>query len=177
MKVLGLVGSPRKGGNTDLLVDAVLFGAGAAGGVVEKLYLYDAKIMPCVDCRACKTGGFKCVLGDSMQQLYGKLEDADVLVFGTPLYWYGPTAQMKLFLDRLRPYIASGKLEGKKAVLIVPSQEGADACRSTVGMFEASFKYLGVDLVGKLLPTAYEKAEIKKQPDTLTQAFELGKTL
>jgi len=177
MKVLGLVGSPRKGGNTDLLVSAVLYGAGASNHEIEKLFLYDLEISPCIDCRGCKKRACQCVLKDGMKQLYQKLEDADVLIFGTPLYWYGPTAKMKLFIDRLRPYIASKKLKDKKALLVVPSEEGAKACHNLVRMFELSLKYLEVALVGKLLVKASEKAEVKNQPRILDKAFNLGKAL
>jgi multimeric flavodoxin WrbA len=177
MKVLGLVGSPRKGGNTDLVMDAILYGAGASRHAVEKIYLYDANLLPCVDCRNCQKGAFNCIFKDDMQQIYPKLEEADVLVFGTPLYWYAPSAKMKLLMDRLRPYVSSKKLQGKKAVLVIPSEEGAKACAAVVSMFTASFDYLGIDIVGKILPKAYEKAEIKQQPKVLDEAFALGKAL
>jgi multimeric flavodoxin WrbA len=112
-----------------------------------------------------------------MQTLYPKLEDADAIVFGTPLYWYGPSGKMKLLVDRLRPFILSGKLAGKKVVLVVPSEEGAKACRHAVGMFTLSFKYLGVDLVGKLLPITPERAIVREMPKTLAVALNLGKSL
>lgn len=177
MRVLGLVGSPRKGGNTDLLVSRILAGAGASKHLTEKVYLYALDISPCVDCRSCQKGKFQCAIDDGMQRLYPKLEGADVIVFGTPLYWYGPTGKMKLVMDRLRPYVASQKLKGKKAIVIVPSEEGTDACGYLVGMFELSFEYLGIALADKMLVKAYEKAEVKEQPETLNSAFELGKTL
>jgi multimeric flavodoxin WrbA len=177
MRILGLVGSPRKGSNTDLLVTKILNGAGASGHLTEKVYLYDLDIAPCVDCRSCQKGKFQCVIDDGMQRLYPKLEGADVIAFGTPLYWYGPTGKMKLVIDRLRPFVSSKKLKGKKAVLVVPSEEGADACGYVVGMFELSFGYLGMTLADKMLVTAYEKAEVNAQPETLSRAFEMGKTL
>ncbi len=177
MKVLGLVGSPRKNGNTDLLVSSVLNGAGASGNIAEKLYLYELDISPCVDCRGCKKGEFRCAVDDDMTALYSKLEGADVIVFGTPLYWYGPTGKMKLMIDRLRPFVASKKLKGKKAILVTPSEEGASACDCLVRMFELSFKYLGIDLTDKILVTAYDKAEVSEQPDALNGAFEVGKAL
>ncbi|MCW4017160.1 MAG: flavodoxin family protein [Candidatus Bathyarchaeota archaeon] len=177
MKILGLVGSPRRGGNTDLLISAVLYGAGAGNNDIDKAYLYDADIMPCVDCRGCKKENFQCTLKDDMKQLYPKLEEADVIVFGTPLYWYGSTGKMKLFIDRLRPYVASGKLKGKKAVIVVPAEEGAEACNCLVQMFELSFKYLGMEFVGKILAKAGEKAEVKGHPEVLDEAFNLGKEL
>ena len=177
MKVLGLVGSPRKGGNTDLLVSAVLYGAGASNHEIEKLFLYDVDISPCVDCCGCKKRTFHCVLEDGMKQLYPKLEEADFIVFGTPLYWYGPSAKMKLMLDRLRPYVASKKLKGKKGVLVVPSEEGAEACSCLVRMFELSLKYLEMDFAGKILAKASEVGAVKGQPKVLDEAFALGKAL
>jgi len=177
MKVLGLVGSPRKGGNTDLLVSAVLYGAGASGHEVEKLFVYDFDILPCLDCRGCKKEPFQCVVKDGMKQLYPKLDVADVIVFGTPLYWYGPTAKMKLLVDKLRPYAVSKKLKGKRAVLIVPSEEGPDACTQLVSMFKRSFGYLEVDLARKILVKASEKGEVKQQPKVLEEAYQLGRAL
>lgn len=177
MKVIVLVGSPRRGGNTDLLVDKVLEGASASGSETEKVYLYDLEIKPCVDCRACKKDSFQCAIKDGMQALYPKLEAADAIVFGTPLYWYGPTGKMKLLIDRLRPYIASRKLKGKKAAVIVPSEEGAKACRATVSMFKQSFKYLEINFFGTVLAAAYEKGEVKQKPATLAAAFNLGKSM
>lgn len=177
MRVLGLVGSPRKGGNTDLLVSKILEGANASKHLTEKVYLYPLSISPCVDCRSCQKGKFQCAINDDMQLLYQKLEGVDVIVFGTPLYWYGPTGKMKLLIDRLRPFVASRKLKGKKALVVVPSEEGVDACDHVIGMFELSFKYLGIKLIDKMLVKAYEKAEVNEQPETLNHAFELGKKL
>jgi len=177
MLVLGLVGSPRKGGNTDLLVSKILEGARASNHSTEKMYLYTLDIAPCIDCRNCQKGKFQCALTDDMQLLYPKLESADMIVFGTPLYWYGASGKMKLMIDRLRPYVASGKLKGKKAIVVVPSEEGADACDHLIGMFKLSFDYLGIALAGKLLVKAYEKAEVNAQPETLENAFRIGKTL
>ncbi len=177
MKILAFIGSPRKGSNTELVVDAILNGAAENNHLTQKVYLYDEDIKPCQDCKACKKGTFACFTKDSMQKLYPLMEEAQVLVFGTPLYWYGASAKMKLLLDRLRPFVESKKLRGKKAVLVVPSEEGPEACNYTVGMFNLSFKYLDVDLVATILPKASERAEVKSQPDTLKAAFEIGRNI
>ncbi len=84
---------------------------------------------------------------------------------------------MKALMDRLRPYIASKKQSGKKAVIVVPSEEGAEACNLTVGMFNLSLKYLEMSSVATLLPKASERAEVKKQPQTLKDAYEIGAKL
>lgn len=177
MKVLGLIGSPRKDSNTDLLVSRILDGASASNHLTEKLYLYELNISPCVDCRRCKKGSFQCAINDDMQILYPKLKDADVIIFGTPLYWYGPTGKMKLVVDGLRPFIASKKLKGKKAILVTPSEEGPSACGHLVGMFELSFQYLEINLIDKVLAKAYEKAEVREQPEILERMFQLGESL
>lgn len=177
MKIIGIVGSPRKESNTDLLVNAILEGAQESNHLTEKIYLYNVNIAPCLDCKACKKGSYECTLNDDMKDLYPKLEAADVIVFGTPLYWYGPSAKMKLLVDRLRPFIASKKLRGKIAVLAVPSEEGSEACNLTVEMFRLSFNYLEMKMSNVLLPKASEKAELKNQPQTLNEAFRIGKNL
>ena len=177
MKILALIGSPRKGSNTDLLVDQILMGAQSKGHAFAKLFLYDLVILPCLDCRKCKQGDFECVLIDDMQELYPKLQDTDYLIFGTPVYWYGPTGKMKLFLDRLRPFIASAKLKGKKGMLVVPSAEGAKACSPLIEMFRMSFNYLGIKYKGALLVKAYERGEISKSQEELKRAYTVGEKI
>ncbi len=102
MKILALNGSARKNGNTDILIDQILKGSKEKGHRSEKLYLYDYKILPCRDCRDCKKGNYVCTLNDGMKKIYPKMEKADLIIFGTPNYWNGPPAKMKLLIDRLR---------------------------------------------------------------------------
>lgn len=177
MNVLALIGSPRKGSNTDILVDRILRGCRARRHTSEKLYLYDFEISPCIDCRRCKTKDYECAIKDGMTEIYPKMEQADVLLFGTPVYWYGPTGKMKLLIDRMRPFIASKKLRGKKGVLVVPCEEGPNACGALLEMFRKSFDYLGMEFVGKVLATAYERAEVAKNQEDLRKAYELGISL
>jgi len=80
------------------------------------------------------------VVKDSMQEIYPKMDEADLIIFGMPNYWYGPTAKMKLLIDRMRPYIANGKLKGKKVVVVTPAAEGPDACGPLIEMFGMSFR-------------------------------------
>jgi len=174
MRIIALIGSPRKGGNTDLLVDELLARAEADGHTTHKIYLYDHDIRPCVDCRRCKGAEHVCGLRDDMPELYPMLERADLIVFGTPVYWYGPTAKMKLLIDRLRPFIASRRLQGKAGVLVAPSEEGAGCCGPLVDLFRMSFGYLGMTFAGSVLAAAYEKGEVREKPDDMAKAAELG---
>jgi multimeric flavodoxin WrbA len=177
MKVLALIGSPRKGGNTDLLAGEVLRGAQERGHAVRKLYLYDYTISLCTDCRACKGGDLTCCLNDEMVQIYPLMEGADVIVFATPLYWYGPSAKMKMLIDRMRPFVENKKLKGKRAVIVVPSAEGAKACGLLVEVFRLSFEYLGVELVGTVFAKAYNLGEVAGHPEELKAGYELGASL
>lgn len=177
MKVLAFIGSPRKHSNTDILVDKILEGCKEKGFTVDKLYLYDYDISACTDCRLCKSENFECSIKDDMQRIYTAMEEADILIFGTPVYWYGPTGKMKLLIDRMRPFIASKKLQGKRAVLAVPSEEGPKACGALLEMFRMSFDYLGMKFVGSILSVAYERAEVSQNREDLKKAYELGISL
>ena len=177
MKILALVGSPRKRSNTDILIDETLKGFKVGDHENEKIYLYEYEISPCIDCRKCKKGNFVCVIKDDMQGIYLKMDETDLIVFGTPNYWYGPTAKMKLLMDRMRPYVANDKLRGKKAILIIPAAEGPKACNPMVEMFRMSFSYIGVEFTGKILAEAYERGEIKNDKEIMKNAYDLGASL
>ncbi|HMF31799.1 MAG TPA: flavodoxin family protein [Candidatus Lokiarchaeia archaeon] len=174
MNIVDLNGSPRKGGNTDVLIDQISAGCLQNGHKSKKIHLYSYKIAPCLDCRQCKEGDHRCPIKDDIPQLMQYLEQADLIIFGTPIYWYGPTAKMKLLIDRLRPYIETRLLAGKKGAIIVPSEEGPGICDPLVKMFEMSFQYLGMENVGAFLTTAYEKGEILQNAGEMDRAFEFG---
>ena len=97
-QIVGIIGSPRKGMNTDILVQSILDGCRQAGAAVSTIYLDDLAIRPC---RACKVqDGVGCVIDDDMAQLYAVFEAADGLVLGTPVYYNSVSGQMKLMIDR-----------------------------------------------------------------------------
>lgn len=177
MKILALVGSPRQGGNTGLLVDRLLDGAKSKGHDVEKLYLYDYNISLCTDCRNCKKGDFICCINDEMSTFYEAMESSDVIVFGTPIYWYGPTAKMKMLIDRMRPFVENKKLEGKRAIIVSPSAEGPVACEPMIDMFERMFSYIKIELAGTIFGKAYNKGDIAKDQKELEKAYRLGASL
>ncbi len=112
-----------------------------------------------------------------MEELYEKIQDCNLIIFGTPVYWYGPTAKMKLLIDRLRPFIASGKLKGKRGIVVVPSEEGPGCCGPLMELFRMSFDYLGMIVAGDILAKAYEKGAIKENAEDLERAYRLGKSL
>jgi multimeric flavodoxin WrbA len=177
MQILTLVGSPRKGGNTDILTDVILDSARRNGHDTKKIYLYDHRIGPCIDCRACKKGNNFCVIPDGMMALYPLIEAADVLVFGSPVYWCGPTGTMKQVFDRFRPYFVNGLLKGKKAILVAPAKEGPTDADLLLEMFRRSFEWLEMEFLGPVLGTAYDREDIRKDKEAMEKAAELGAAL
>jgi multimeric flavodoxin WrbA len=99
MRITVLVGSPRKGGNTETLADALIDGVRAAGGEATKFTLRGKKIGPCVNCNYCLTHD-GCAVKDDMAEVYALMQATDVLVFATPVYFYSMSAQLKALLDR-----------------------------------------------------------------------------
>ena len=101
VKVLGIMGSPRFGGNSDLLLDSALAGAGEGGAEIEKITICDLNIAPCKECLACDITG-ECVQADDMRSLYPKLVEADRLFLASPIFFMGISAQIKALIDEYR---------------------------------------------------------------------------
>lgn len=158
--ILFIVGSPRKKGNTNAMVDLLNHELKSPGVKTERVFIKDYNIGGCIDCRACKKGEMECTIKDDMQELYSKINIADVLVIGTPIYWFGPTAQMKTMLDRFRPYFGNKKLNGKDAYLLLPAGSGHGDCDLTTEMFKRSFEALGVHLKGVVTAEAYDEGDV-----------------
>jgi len=180
-RMLGVVGSPRKDGNTAILVGRILEGARDQGAEVVTVFLRDLEIRECDGCHACWEGK-TCSKKDDMQSLYGKIAAADALIFGTPVYWYGPTALMKGFLDRFVYFNSPDhrpKIRGKSAVLAVPYEEtGPDTPAPLVALFQKSFQYLEMNLVAIILaPGVGEKKDILAKQVVLERAYSVGADL
>ncbi|MDE7163813.1 MAG: flavodoxin family protein [Clostridiales bacterium] len=101
-KVIVVSSTPRNGGNSELLAQAFIDGALSAGNQVESVIVRDINLKYCIGCMYCQDHD-ACVLNDSMNGLYEKFQNADVLVFATPIYYYSVSGQLKTFLDRLNP--------------------------------------------------------------------------
>jgi len=158
-----------------------LEGAKDAGADTERVFLADLDIAPCDACEVCFKGK-PCKEKDDMLGLYDKIIEADTIVFGTPVYWWGPTAYMKTFMDRLYFFAAPenmSKVKGIKAVLATVFEDSDENVASgLVFMFDESFKYLSLKPAGKLvIPGVGDKGAINQREDALEQASELGASL
>jgi multimeric flavodoxin WrbA len=180
-RVLGVIGSPRKKGNTHILVDAMLQGAAAEGAAAETLFLNDLRILECDGCHACWKSG-RCAKKDDMNDVYPKIVESTAIVFGTPVYWYGPTALMKGFIDRFVYFNCDANrqgVRGKNAALAVPFEEDdPQTADPLVTFFQRSLGYLEMRLVGQVIvPRVTLRGEVRKKGAALSEAFELGRRL
>jgi len=168
------IGSPRKKGNTNILSDILISKIDTDKFHIEKVYLYDHKINPCVDCRGCKKNDLICIVKDDMNSLYEQIDYADVLIFGSPIYWFGPSGIMKNFLDRFRPYYGNKKLLSKKAALLLPAGTGAEDCDLTIELFKRSFEALDINYLGAVTAKAYDIGEVNADAIALANIDQLA---
>ena len=173
-RVLGVVGSPRRGGNTETLVDEVLRGAAEAGAQTEKAVLSEMNVQPCRACDACSRLG-SCVIEDDMVALLEKMKASRVWVLGTPVYWWGPTAWMKAFIDRWYG-VDRAMFRGRGVVLVVPSGGGSSYARQTVEMLESIVPYLGMKHIRTIVaPGTSGPGSVKQNEALMKKAWVTGR--
>jgi multimeric flavodoxin WrbA len=185
MKCLGIWGSPRKGGNSEVLLQAFLDGAAQGGAVVERLALRELKITPCLEIYHCFKDG-TCPIKDDMLPLYDKLLAADVVALASPIFFYGVSAQAKAFIDRTqalwsRRYMLKQDFPG-------PERQGVLLCTAAT---HGKLLFVGARLTAKyffdainvtyaaeiLVRGVDEKGAILEQEDALEAARNLGRRL
>ena len=187
MKVLGIAGSPRRGGNTDLLLSEVMRGAASKGAEVKTIILKDLKITPCQHCDACLEAG-RCKVEDDMQMVYQKLEAADRIVLASPIQFMTVTAHMKAMIDRCqalwaRKYVLKipplgNRRERKGLFISVGGRTVANLFEPALATIRALFNTLDITCAGDLLFRGVdEKGAITRHPDALKQAFLAGQKL
>ena len=188
MKVLGILGSPRRGGNTELLLEEALKGAESAGAKVEHLYLSDFTITPCKECHGCDNTG-NCIVLDDMGKIYPKLLEADIIILASPIFFYSVTAWAKALIDRSqalwsRKYLLKDPSLGKEGkrrkgfFISVGATKGPKVFDGAILTVKYFFDVLNAEYVGELVFRGVEaKGDIFKHPEALQQAFEAGNKL
>lgn len=190
LKILGVAGSPRKNGNTDILLDSFLKGAESAGAETKKVHLKEYSIESCIGCEACRKTGTCTRFHDGMELLYPEIEESKGLILGSPVYNYNVTAEMKAFIDRLYPFYEfseqrpgpySSKLgeQGRKAlVFTVCEQVIAEEMGFALEALGMPLEALGYEVFDKFEATGYfSKGAVLKDDTILEKAFEAGKKL
>ncbi|MFP4481406.1 MAG: flavodoxin family protein [Thermovirgaceae bacterium] len=177
--MLVFLGSPRKNGNTEKMSLAFAEGAREVGANVDFIPLNEKAIKPCIDCRKCWEAGKHCILQDDMDSVYMAIDDADVLVFAAPLYWYTWSAQIKALWDRLLPYAsdkASKTLNGKGCVLLAAGGDVAsDVFEGMDFALDKSAALLGMNILGRVHASGVHGPDDIEGTDRLEEARRLGK--
>ena len=181
-KILGIIGSPRRSGNTDVMVSHILGGARDNGAATERILLSELRISECDGCHACWKGKHVCSKADDMKDLYQKIIEADAIVFGTPIYWYGPTAIMKCFIDRFVYFNCPAnrlKIRNKVAVIAVPFEDRTyETSDLVVDFFTKSLNYLEMRLIDNILvPGVTKRGEVRTKKRVMSKCYELGRRL
>jgi multimeric flavodoxin WrbA len=185
MKVLGIYGSARKGGNSDQLLDKALEGAEASGAAVSRIYARDLSIHGCLACGGCEKTG-KCVVKDDMTAVYPRLEEADIIFLASPIYFYALTGQVKLLIDRAQAMWSKRFLEkspeerkayssGKGYLIAVGATGGKNLFEGV--QLTAKYFYDALDMTcegGIFFRKLDKKDAVQGHPEMLQQAFDLG---
>ena len=173
-KVLILSGSPRIGGNSDLLCDEFMKGALESGNEVEKINVAKKKIDYCKGCYYCQKSNGECIIKDDMAEILQKIIDADVLVLASPVYFYSIDAQLKALIDRT--VARWTEVKNKEFYYIATCADGKDGLDRTIECFRGYANCVqGAKECGIIYGhSVYQKGEIKDKPQ-MKESYEMGK--
>ena len=176
-KVLILSGSPRHGGNSDILCDEFLRGAQESGHHVEKIRVAEKNINPCIACYQCRKNNGRCVFQDDMSDILQKMIDADVLVLASPVYFYSIDAQLKALIDRT----VARWLEVKNKefyYIATMAEENESAADTTLACFRGYADCVeGAVEKGVIVAGGVYEAGTVKQTNAMIKAYEMGKNI
>jgi len=198
MKLMAIIGSPRKGGNTEILVDQVIAGYKSQTEVeVEKIFVVDKKIEYCDGCMTCTfppPGTGKCVIEDEMAGILEKMKASDVFIFGTPNYMRTVTAPLLNFLARMMPLFEmkleyddkgnmiggemSSKIKGKKAAMVISQGDPYFSSALVHEVLERNLNDFKLRRIGDVISMEnLMKGAVAKREEDLKKAFDLGAKL
>ena len=181
--IIGISGSPRRQGNSEILLDRALEGASRSGAAVEKIILNELCLTPCQACYRCAGTGV-CVIKDDMRLIYKKLDRADGIIIASPIYFGSVTAQLKTMIDRFQSYWIR-KYVSKRPAPADRHKNGIFLCcagqdktiffknaKDTIRFFfnTLDIKYLGDIFCANLT----EDKEVSLKPDAMKKSFNLG---
>ena len=177
MKIVILQGSPNKKGSTNILVENFSQGAEAAGHSVIRFDLDDMNIRPCTGCVTCGYEG-PCILRDDNQKIREAVLSADMIVFATPLYYYGMSAQLKIVIDRFCAYNSSiTRKRMKSALLAVAWNSDSWTFEALESHYQTLVRYLHLQDMGTVLGKGCGSPSMTKHSPYTQRAYELGNRL
>ncbi len=176
-KIIVLVGSVRKEGNTELLARAFAEGAGIRHEV-ELVSIADYKVHPCLGCNRCfSTEGNQCVQKDDMEKIYEKLRWADTLIIASPIYFYGISAQLKALIDRLHTPMRNQFQIKRLGLILVGAATLPDLFDPILVQYRMILRFFGLQDVGQVLVSGARNPGDVLQGDGLKRAYDLGNAL
>jgi len=186
MKILGIYGSPRKGGNSDFLLNEALKGAESLGAEIHAIRSFDLTISGCRECGGCdKTG--KCVVRDDMDSVYPQLVESEVVILASPMFFYGITSSAKALIDRCQALWNKRILEkpperkrqydsGRGYLIAVGATKGTNLFEGSGMVAKYFFDALDKSYEGGLfVRSAESKTAVSERSEVLKEAFELGR--
>ena len=188
MNVLVVLGSPRKKGNSQALVEKVLEGVGESKQCeIEFVYLHGLKdLNPCMGCGGCEKTGM-CVIKDDMIELYEKIDSADLLFLVTPVYFYGPSAQLKIFIDRCqarwsRKYLLRERVrqsDNRKGYLLATAAtKGPKVFDACILVAKSYFDTVDIEYGGELVVRSVdERGAFKSNDEEIAKAIQFGRDI
>ncbi len=177
-----LLGSARRGGNTEILCSAFSQGAEESGHNVQLLRVAEMNIHGCLDCGRCYEDGTPCAVKDDMSPLYPVLAGADVIVLACPVYCHAMPAQLKAVIERQYCFgCAPSSQRPRPHQQILIATAGGESLQEFSGLVESyrqSAAYSGMKSLGELLaPGVWEKGDAAYRPDLIQKARDLGKNI
>lgn len=175
MNILVITGSPRKGGNTDIMAEAFAEGARESGNQVVIKNVGAMKIAPCMACEYCFAHDGECVQKDDMTEILAETDRADMVVFASPIYWFSMSAQIKLAIDRLYARAAKGFHPTQTALLLNAMSEGV--FDSAINQYKYMSNYLNWTNKGIITIAGMKEMGSMKDSPKLRDVVELGKSI
>ena len=177
MKILVLKGSPNINGSTNMLADSFSKGANEAGHEIVEIDAAHADISPCIGCVNCGYEG-ECVLHDDMDKFRTEILSSDMLVFATPLYYYGMSAQLKILIDRFCSRNFSIQQKHFKSALLTVAYNSDDWTFDALeAHYDTLLRYLNLEDKGRILGYGCGTPSMTKFSKYPQKAYELGKSL
>ena len=187
MKILGIHGSPRKDGNTSLLLKELLKGAQEKGAQATELFICDMHILPCVEDYSCADTG-ECIVKDDMQGIYTQFLEHDHIVVAAPIFFYSVNAQTKTLIDRCQAFwarkyilkkpVGNGKVKKRGVFISVGATKGSKLFDGVLLTMKYFFDVLDAEFFKSLLYKNVDaKGDILKHPTALKESYELGQLL
>ncbi len=176
MKILVITGSPRKNGNSNTLADNFIKGAKEAGHEVVRFDAAFKNIHPCIACDKCNMNG-QCVFKDDFEFVKENIIDADAVIFVTPMYYFGISAQIKTVIDRFYAINSQIHVAKKSALILTYADTSPKEAQPIINHYETLLNYLGWSDSGKVIASGVWTAGSVNNTQYPKQAYELGKNI